>query len=259
VLYGVVSPQALVLSAWERALPTPEVLARDRWLGRALLSVALAALLRYLWRADGSERLFWLAAALGIVLSAPVVYGDAGLRGLGASFPLLAGLLAIGLGRGLRRPPPARTVEMRATRTMAWGAAGLVLIALAGPRVAHAAAPQPGADGLASPPPDTFVVWLHNAPAIVVSSRPRPDVDATVLPRRQYERHLELANVSASGFDRPDPPFALISAYDRVSRRQRVLVVAPEALAARGFVRVRARPAAEDDNLLIVSEWAETR
>ena len=98
-----------------------------------------------------------------------------------------------------------------------------------------------------------------NAPAIVVSSRPRPDVDAPVLPRRQYERHLELANVAASGFDRPDPPFALVSAYDRVSRRQRVLVVAPEALASHGFLRVRARPAAGDDNLLVVSEWEPVR
>jgi hypothetical protein len=256
VLYGVVSPQSILLSPWERAFPAPEVLVRDRWLGRALLGVALVALLRYLWRADSSERLFWLAATLGIVLSAPVVYGDAGLRGLGASFPLLSALLAIGLGRGHRRPPRARAIEAQATRTMAWGAAALVLVALAGPALAHAAAPRPGPDALALPPADTLVVRLHNAPAIVVSTRPRPDVDAPVLPRRQYERHLDLANVSASGFDRPDPPFALVSAYDRVSRRQRVLVVAPEALAAHGFLRVRARPAADDDNLLIVSEWA---
>ncbi len=255
VLYGVVSPQALVLSPWERALPAPEVLARDRFWGRALLGVALAALLRYLWRADAGERLFWLAATSGIVLSAPVVYGDAGLRGLGASFPLLAGLLGIGLGRGPRRPREARAIESQVQRVLAWGAAGLLVIALAGPAIAHAAVPRPGGDALASPAPDTLVVWLHHAPAILVSTRPRPDVDAPALPRRQYERHLELANVSASGFDRPDPPFALVSAYDRVSRRQRVLVVAPEALAARGFLRVQARPAAGDDNLLIVSEW----
>jgi len=130
------------------------------------------------------------------------------------------------------------------------------VIALAGPAVACATAPRPGADVLASPASDTLVVRLANAPAIVVSSRPRPDVDVPVLPRRQFERHLELASVAASGFDRPDPPFALVSAYDLVSRRQRVLVVAPEALASPGFVRVRARPAAGDDNLLLVSEWA---
>ena len=62
--------------------------------------------------------------------------------------------------------------------------------------------------------------------------------------------------MAASGFDRPDPPFALVSAYDYVTKRQRVLVVPPEALAEPGFVRVRVRPAADDDNLLVVSEWA---
>ena len=256
VLYGVVSPQSLVLSPWDRAFPAPEVLVRDRWLGRALLALAIAALARYLWRAAWDERLFWLAAAAGVVLSAPVVYGDAGLRGLGASFPLIAGLLAIGLGGGTRRPPGVAVIETQAARVLGGCAAALVVIALAGPAVAHATAPRPGADVLASPASDTLVVRLTNAPAIVVSSRPRPDVDVPVLPRRQFERHLELANVAASGFDRPDPPFALVSAYDLVSRRQRVLVVAPEALASPGFVRVRARPAAGDDNLLLVSEWA---
>jgi hypothetical protein len=81
-------------------------------------------------------------------------------------------------------------------------------------------------------------------------------VDAPVLPRRQFERHLALANVASSGFDRPDPPFALVSAYDHVTKRQRVLVVPPEALAETRFVRVRVHPAADDDNLLVVTEWS---
>jgi hypothetical protein len=255
VLYGVVSPQSLVLSPWDRAFPAPEVLVRDRWLGRALLLVALAALARYLWRPARDERLFWLAAAAGVLLSAPVVYGDAGLRGLGASFPLLAGLLAIGLGRGPRRPSRVAASERQAARALGACAAALVAIALAGPAVVHALAPRPGADAVAAPAPDALVVRLRHAPAIVVSTRPRPDVLVPVLPRRQFERHLELANVAASGFDRPDPPFALVSAYDHVSRRQRVLVVAPEALGAPGFLRLRARPAAGDDNLLVVAEW----
>ena len=256
VLYGVVSPQTLFLSPWERALPTPRVLLRDRTLGSALIGIAVLALLRYLWRCAPSERLFWLAAIAGILLSAPVVYGDAGLRGLGASFPLLAGLLAVGLGRGPRRPAGARAVEARTTRVLGWSAAALAAIALAGPALAHAAARRPGADALASPPADVFVVRLRPAPAIVVSNRERPDLDATVIPRRQYLRHLALANVAASGFDRPEPPFAIVSAYDYVTRRQRVLIVPPEALPGGAFLRVRARPAAEDDNLLLVSEWA---
>lgn len=255
VLYGVVSPQALVLSPWERAEPAPEVQVLDRWLGRVLIGIAMLAFVRYAWRSAWDERLFWLAAASGVVLSAPVVYGDAGLRGLGASFPLLAGLLSVGLARGGRRPPDARIVESRTTRVLAWSAAALVAVALAGPALAHASARRPGVDALAALPADTLVVRLRPAPAIVVSNRPRPELDVPVLPRRQYLRHLGLANVAGSGFDRPEPPFALVSAYDYVARRQRVLIVPPEALAQGRFLRVRARPAAEDENLLVVTEW----
>jgi hypothetical protein len=256
VLYGVVSPQAFVLSPWERAEPAPGVLARDRWLGRALLGIGLLALLRYLGRAAWNERLFWLGAVAGIVLSAPVVYGDAGLRGLAASFPFLAALLAIGLGRSPRRPRNAAPVESRLAHLLALGAAALVAIALAGPAVAHALVRRPGAEALRSLPPDTLVVRLRPAPTIVVSNRPRPEALAPVLPRRQYLRHLGLANVAGSGFDRPEPPFALVSAYDYVARRQRVLVVPPEALPHGRFLRVTARPVAEDENLLLASEWA---
>jgi hypothetical protein len=254
VLYGVVSPQALFVSPWERAEPTPGLQARDRWLGRALLGLAVVALLRYLWRAGRDERLFWLAAVAGIVLSAPVVYGDAGLRGLGASFPFLSALLAIGLGRARHRPGTAR-VDAAAPRALGLGAAALVVIALAGPALAHAAARRPDVAALAALPPDVLVVRLRPAPAIVVSNRPRDELGAAVLPRRQYLRHLALAGVAASGFDRPDPPFALVSAYDYVAKRQRVLVAPPEALADGRFLRIRARPAAGDENLLVASEW----
>jgi hypothetical protein len=252
VLYGVVSPQSLLLSPWARAEPTPRVLARDRWLGRLLLAIALLAFARYAWRARTDERLFWLAAALGVVLSAPVVYGDAGLRGLAASFPLLAGLLAIGLG-ARRLSPPIDTLETRTRVALSVCAVALVALALVGPAIAHRSQARPARESLT---PGTLVVRLRPAPAIVVSSREQPDVDVPVLPRRQFERHLALANVAASGFDRPDPPFALVSAYDWVAQRQRVLVIAPEALRETNFLRLRAAPAAEDENLQVVSEWS---
>jgi hypothetical protein len=142
VLYGIVSPQALFVSAWERAEPSPVVRSRDRWLGRALLALAVLALALHLRRATTDERLFWLAAAAGIVLSAPVVYGDAGLRGLAASFPFLCALLAAGLGR--RRPSRRAPGRDRATRrVLLAGAAVLVAAALVGPAAAHAVARRP--------------------------------------------------------------------------------------------------------------------
>jgi hypothetical protein len=61
--------------------------------------------------------------------------------------------------------------------------------------------------------------------------------------------------VAASGFDRPDPPFAVASVYDYVERRQRVLVLPPEALAAGPFLRVQVAPVADDPNLLLVTDW----
>jgi hypothetical protein len=254
VLYGVVSPQAAFLSHWERAEPSADVQVRDRWLGRVLLGIALLAFLRYLRRSAADERLFWLAAIAGIVLSAPVVYGDAGLRGLAASFPLLAGLFSIGLGRDSRHPPRALAIESRRARVLGAAGVALVAIALVGPAIAHRVAPRPDATALAASA-DSLVVRLRRAPAVVVSNRPRDELDAAVLPRRQYLRHLELANVLGSGFDRPDPPFALVSAYDCVAGRQRVLVVPPEALLERGFLRVRASPAAGDENLQVATAW----
>jgi hypothetical protein len=252
VLYGIVSPQGLFLSPWERAEPTPDVRARDRWLGRALLAVALLGLALYLRRASADERLFWLAVAAGIVLSAPVVYGDAGLRGLAASFPFLCALLAIGLGRGGRRP--ARDVSRATRRVLVTAAAALVLLSLVGPAIAHARAHRPRSP-LFPLPPDVRIVRVRSAPAVVVSNRERPELDVTLLPRRQYLRHVGLANVAASGFDRPDPPFGVVSAYDYVERRQRVLVLPPEALASPGFLRVQVRPVADDPNLVLVTDW----
>lgn len=251
VLYAVVSPQALVVTGWERAEPTPAVRARDRWLGRALLGLALVALVLYLRRAPADERLFWLAAAAGIVASAPVVYADAGLRGLAGSFPFLCALIAVGLG-------PARPARLRATAgtasVLVLSAAALVLLlALAGPAAAHALARRPVVPpALAS---DERVVRVRPAPAVVVSSRERPETDVTVLPRRQYLRHVGLANVAASGFDRPDPPFAVVSAYDYAEKEQRVLVLPPEALASAPVLRVTVRPVADDPNLLLVTGW----
>jgi hypothetical protein len=250
VLYGIVSPQTLFVSAWERAEPSPAARARDRWLGRALLAVAVAGLALYLRRAPVDERLFWLAVVCGIVLSAPVVYGDAGLRGLAASFPFLCALLTIGLGRRGRLRGRSRA----APPVLVAAAAALVLLSLAGPAVAHARARRP-LSPLFPLPPDVRIVRVRPAPAVVVSNRERSQHGATLLPRRQYLRHVGLANVSASGFDRPDPPFAVVSAYDYVERRQRVLVLPPEALAAGPFLRVQARPVADDPNLLLVTDW----
>lgn len=252
VLYAVVSPQALVIAPWERAEPTPAIRARDRWLGRALLALAIVGLVLHLARARNDERLFWLAVVLGIVLSAPVVYGDAGLRGLAASFPFLCALLATGLGG--RRRAPAAFADVRVRRTLVLSAATLVLLALAGPALAHAAARRPRSP-LFPLPPDVRIVRVRPAPAVLVSNRERPELDLVTLPRRQYLRHVGLANVEASGFDRPEPPFAVVSAYDYVEKTQRVLVLPPEALAAGPFLRVVVAPVADDPNLLRVGDW----
>jgi hypothetical protein len=216
----------------------------------------MVALVLYLWRARADVRLFWLAAAAGIVLSAPVVYGDAGLRGLAASFPFLCALLAVGFG-GTRSALRAQGRERTTRRVLLAGAAALVAAALVGPAAAHAVARRPRAP-LFPLPPDVRIVRVRPAPAVVVSSRERPELDVTVLPRRQYLRHVGLANVAAAGFDRPDPPFAVVSAYDYVEKRQRVLVLPPEALGATPFLRVVVRPVAEDPNLLLVTDWRPT-
>jgi hypothetical protein len=252
VLYGIVSPQALVISAWERAEPTPEVRARDRWLGRALLALAAVGLVLHLRRARAEERVFWLAVALGITASAPVVYGDAGLRGLAASFPFLCALVATGFA--VRRRTLLDATARAAQRVLVAGAAALLAAALVGPALARPFALRPRFP-LFPLPPDVRVVRVRPAPAVLVSNRERPDLDVTVLPRRQYLRHVGLANVAASGFDRPDPPFAVASVYDYVERRQRVLVLPPEALAAGPFLRVQVAPVADDPNLLLVTDW----
>jgi hypothetical protein len=252
VLYGIVSPQALFISAWERAEPTPAVRARDRWLGRALLALAVVGLLLHLRRARADERLFWLAVVLGITASAPVVYGDAGLRGLAGAFPFLCALVATGFAARRRDVPYA--TERAARRVLLGGAAAIVAAALAGPALARPFAVRPRSP-LFPLPPDVRIVRVRPAPAVLVSNRARPDLDVVTLPRRQYLRHVGLADVAAAGFDRPDPPFAVVSAYDYVERRQRVLVLPPDALAAGPFLRVVVAPVADDPNLLSVTDW----
>lgn len=252
VLYGIVSPQALFISAWERAEPMPEIRARDRWLGRALLALAAIGLALHLRRARGDERLFWLAVVLGITASAPVVYGDAGLRGLAASFPFLCALVATGFA--VRRRTVPHATDRATRRRLVAAAVALVAAALVGPAVARPLAARPRSP-LFPLPPDVRIVRVRPAPAVLVSNRERPELGLVTLPRRQYLRHVGLANVAASGFDRPDPPFAIVSAYDYVERRQRVLVLPPDAVAAGPFVRVVVAPVADDPNLLLVSAW----
>ena len=240
-LSRIVTIRAFFASTVERARPSiPERRANVIFGLPLLLAAASASLLRIIRTKDRSERLFWVAAGGGILGSVPLVYGDAGFRGLTIAYPLFALFLALGLGRHrhVLRSPAAEVpfIQAAAATTV-----GIVLLALLVPGVAHRFWPQPGADQRAGLRPGlTMLVDIARSPAVLVSRSPRANLqDVPWIDERQYAEFLDLAEAPRdTGLYALKLPFALATVYDYVSRRAYLLAGPVDLLRQPGFVRI---------------------
>jgi hypothetical protein len=250
---AIVNPRALIVPSVVRARPAESERRYNRWLGLPLvILVFLAALLRLMRRSRPSEAAFWVAMALGFFLSTPLVFGDAGFRGLAAAYPLLA----VGLSLGLTMHPMRIPISPQTRDREQWLAAGaaaltcaILLAALIGPAVARRGWPRPARQTLARCLADeVMLASRETSSAVLVAHVRRPDLDVPTLEQGEFLRQLDLADL-ARGDDQVlrgrRLPFALLSVYDFVSRSQRT-VIAPVAVlrVPGGWLQIRARPVA---------------
>jgi hypothetical protein len=252
-LSRIVTLRAPFASAQERARPSVVERRANLALGLPfLLAAAGLSLVRISRTGSRVDRLFWLAACVGVLGSVPLVYGDAGFRGLAASYPFFALFLALGLGR--RRGPLAS--EESEAPLLRWSAAAvlaILLLSLSVPAVAHRLWTRPNAESRAGlMPGKAMLVSVDAAPAVLVSRSPRAG-----LGRVPWIREWELGDLLALAEIEPETrlaqlqlPFALIAVYDHVTRRAYLMAGPVDLLRQRGFMRVDVAPLSVDGRIV---------
>jgi hypothetical protein len=180
------------------------------------------------------DRAFWLAVGAGIVASGTFVGNDNPLHGMATVHPLMA--LGLSLGLGSRRTPwrvwPGRAAvfERRTVRAALALGAALTLLALIGPDVARDSWPRPPVAMLGGMQPGQDLLIAREAsPAIAVGPG-----------GMSFSRYRVLLEVSGAQMDvvHASPPFAVLSAWDFVSRRQLVVYAPAEVARSAGFIHL---------------------
>ncbi|HEV8254049.1 MAG TPA: hypothetical protein VGQ78_04795 [Vicinamibacteria bacterium] len=262
-LARILSPYALFAPYERRAQPEDADIWRDRWVGGAVVVLAAAGFAVWMARVRTTlDFAFWIAVLAGTATSAALIFGDAGFRGLAAVYPFLAAALAIGVRLGRRRGPtgPA-TVEEEGRDVRSAAVAGCAMLALTvgGPAVAHALAPRPPAlDRTRLAPDQVAVIDPRTAPRVLVTSRGHTHPGIATLNRSDF---IRLARVAAFG-DADEiaslrPPVVLLSAFDFVAGRQR-LIVAPQSLlrSTAPFVKLAIQPLGESRYFVEAMDWS---
>jgi hypothetical protein len=263
-LTRVVSLRALFVASVKRVRPTRSEVVGDLVIGIPMLLAAAVGFVVYLRSSrNRREMLFWAAVGLGIVLSVPFVYGDAGFRGLAVCYPFMAVALALGFSDGRRRPLLAEARRLSERLAATCGVLGLALAgaALAGPALVRAFPFRPPARELQGLVPGRhLVVCPARAPALsVTNTRPGTSSSASRIDRRDFLRLLELAVLDADHdayLQGLRSPFALLSAYDYVGRRQQ-LVVGPVEMRRQGTACLKLEVSeARVTDFVEVARWA---
>jgi hypothetical protein len=241
-----VSPRWLLTPADARIRPSGAEIAADRWQGGLPVLAAAVGVLVALWRRRRtSEAGFWLAALGGTALSAPFIFADAGFRGLAVAYPFLAAALGLGLTAGRESSVRSDAAERREVKSAAAAVLALLVLTLLAPRLLYALQARPSPrqlEGLVAG--ETAVIDLWSAPRVLVTNRGETHPGVPTLRRPDFVRLLELAEFN-DPVDLPSRrlPFAVLSAFDHVARRQRALIAAPRLLREEArFVRLRIEP-----------------
>jgi hypothetical protein len=212
--------------------------------GLVPLVLATGASLLFLVRTrERSQRLLWVAVTLAVLGSVPIVYGDAGFRGLAVIYPFFGA--ALGLGLSVRRAPYLRAAPGEERGTVLLAAllpTSLLVLGLSVPGLVRPYWPRPVPAARAGlVPQQEMLVDAQDAPAVAVSHQPRKGLTGTPwLSPADYRRLLAFGGFTDdSGIETLQPPFAVMSVYDFVTRQQYVLVAPLELLRQpTRFVRV---------------------
>jgi hypothetical protein len=246
---------------WTRLLQPTEADTRwDRALGGLGLVAAGLGFLVRLRRAASEERLFWLAAVAGIGASAPFVLGDSAARVLVVGFPLIAFAFASGLAprRRIGALAARRAGEKRVVAAAGGLGVALLGVCLIGPALLHRLAARPPASALRGLDPSRVAVCRPEAcPVVLVSNRGGDSQGDFTIDRRQLAEQLAIAPPDKRlDLASPQPPFALLSCYDFVSRKQRVIVSPPQlARHTEGFAQLEWQPLRPGSPFFEASGW----
>jgi hypothetical protein len=213
----------------------------------ALILATGAGLFFFARRCDPKLRLFWLAFALAVLGSVPIVYGDASFRGLAVTYPFFG--VALGLGLCQRRSTAGSagaSVERPALRLAVALPLLIVIAAITVPGIARSHWPRPVASTLAGlTAREDMVIDVRNAPAVLVSHSPRKGLARVPwLSPADYRRLLAFGGfVDNAGIEHLPPPFVVTSGYDFVTQQQYVLIGPLDLLRqSQRFARLRVRP-----------------
>jgi hypothetical protein len=233
-----------------------------------LCLLAVAAIIR--GRSRG-EIEFWTVTALCLAGSAAVVGSTGGTRVFAVVYPLMA--LFIGRGLGHRRrsyvvtSPGAAAERVTAQFSLLLGGF-LVVVAVVGPSLLRPlwTRPSPGQlNGLERAAQVVFAPGRSVAVAVLAERRRAVGLGVPTFNEPFFREYLEYVSWSeVGGFASLRPPFALLSIYDHISRRQQVLVASVHLLREHhGFLAARVRLAPPEvpktvagQSLLMVDSWA---
>jgi len=202
------------------------------WPGALLLIVLFALSAARMWRRG--DRAFWLAVAAGTLASGAFVGNDNPIHGVATVHPLIA--LGLVLGLGARRSPRrvlSRRVaafERRTVRSALAFGATLTLVALVGPDLARNSWPRP---------PVAMLVGMQPGRDLLIARQASPAI-AVGTGEMSFSRYRVLLEQSGAQMDvvHASPPFAVLSAWDFVSRRQLVLYAPADVARSAGFIHL---------------------
>ena len=163
------------------------------------------------------------------------------------------------------REPAADTAtaaeERRDVRAAGFAVLLLLGTTLVGPWLVHRLAEHPDPDGLRGlVPGEVAVIELGAAPKVLLSNRGETHPGVPTLRGFQAQRLLQLGDFGDAGelLSRPFP-FALLSAFDYVAHRQRLLIAPPRLLRERArFLQLRIDSPPESP-FAEAEEWAPLR
>ena len=245
VLAGIANPTRIANSLRDRPRP-----GETAWPGRAVLIVLCA--LSAVRVVRGREALFWAAVLGGTIASGAFVGNDNPVHGVAAVHPLIALAVSLGLASAPFRMGARRVAasEVRTARASLAFGLGLALLALAGPAAARSDWPTP---------PPNMLLGMQPGQDLVIAPQTSPAV--TVGPGSlSFSRYRLLLEQSATHMDvvQPAPPFAILSAWDFVGRRQRVIYAPADVARAEGFVHLdleEEKPAPNSQRVVRAGAW----
>ncbi len=193
------------------------------------------------WGCRPGELGFWIAGWIGVLLSAPFIFGDGGWRAFATTWPFCAASVAVGLGTGRLREvadsfsPRRDGARLASCLCLAF----LAMTPVVGPKIVRALSSRPDVRGFNAAGDGGKLVIIKRPerdPAVGVVDRGEPGIGG--IPSLEFDEYQRRLNEIAIGeqtlLSAPSRPFLLLWSYDYIGHWTFQLAAPPELLAASG-------------------------